>query len=67
MARKEKNEKNVWAPSDPAAGHAFIYRVDYTMSGAFSTDIGAFKIELPLHILKDKSGNWADTLAVHIV
>lgn len=53
--------KNVWNPSDPVSGHAFIYRVDYTMSGVFSTDIGAFKIELPLHILKDKDGNWADT------
>ena len=31
------------------------------MSGKFSTDIGAFKIEVPLHILKDKDGNWADT------
>lgn len=53
--------KNVWNPSDSASGHAFIYRVNYTMSGVFSTDVGAFKIELPLHILKDKDGNWADT------
>lgn len=53
--------KNVWNPSDPTKGHSFIYRVNYTMSGTFSTDIGAFKIELPLHILKDKDGNWADT------
>lgn len=52
--------KNIWNPSDPMLGHAFIYRVDYTMSGLFSTDIGAFKIEVPLHILKDKNGNWAD-------
>ena len=51
----------VWNPSDPAAGHSFIYRAEYTMSGKFSTDIGAFKIEVPLHILKDKDGNWADT------
>ena len=53
--------KNVWNPSDPTKGHSFIYRVNYTMSGTFSTDIGAFKIELPLHILKDKDGNWTDT------
>ena len=53
--------KNVWNPSDPTKGHSFIYRVNYTMSGTFSTDVGAFKIELPLHILKDKDGNWADT------
>lgn len=56
----ESNGKNVWNPSDPAKGHSFIYRVNYTMSGTFSTDTGAFKIELPLHILKDKDGNWAD-------
>ena len=57
------DEKNVWNPSDSIAGHSFIYRVDYTMSGKFSTDIGAFKIEVPLHILKDKDGNWADTFS----
>lgn len=54
------NGKNVWSPSDPMLGHAFIYRVDYTMSGVFSTDVGAFKIEVPLHILKNKNGEWAD-------
>lgn len=53
--------QTVWNPSDPATGHSFIYRAEYTMSGKFSTDIGAFKIEVPLHILKDKDGNWADT------
>ena len=53
--------QTVWNPSDPAAGHSFIYRAEYTMSGKFSTDVGAFKIEVPLHILKDKDGNWADT------
>ena len=56
------NDKYIWNPSDPAAGHSFIYRVSYTMSGTFSTDVGAFKIEVPLHILKDKDGNWADSL-----
>lgn len=53
--------KYVWNPTDPTSGHVFIYRVDYTMSGTFSTDKGAFKVEMPLHILKDRDGNWADT------
>ena len=53
--------KYVWNPSDSASGHMFVYRIDYTMSGTFSTDKGAFKIEVPLHILKDRDGNWADT------
>ena len=39
--------QTVWNPSDPAAGHSFIYRAEYTMSGKFSTDIGAFKMKSP--------------------
>lgn len=53
--------KYVWNPTDPASGHMFVYTVSYIVSGTFSTDKGAFKIELPLHILKDRDGNWADT------
>ncbi len=38
-------EKSVWAPSDPAAGHAFIYlELTIPCRGAFSTDRGAFKM-----------------------
>lgn len=55
------NGKYVWNPTDPVDDHMFIYRIDYTMSGVFSTDKGAFKLEVPLHILKDRDGNWADT------
>lgn len=54
------DDKLVWTPTSSSKGHSFIYRVDYSMSGIFSTDIGAFRIELPLHILKDRDGNWAD-------
>lgn len=54
--------KYVWNPTDSAANHMFVYQLDYTMSGVFSTDRGAFKIEVPLHILKDRDGNWADSL-----
>ena len=53
--------KYVWNPTDSAANHMFVYQLDYTMSGVFSTDRGAFKIEVPLHILKDRAGNWADS------
>lgn len=56
-----KDGKYVYNPSESAAGHSFVYTVNYTMSGTFSTDAGAFKIEFPLHILKDRDGNWADT------
>ena len=56
-----RDGKYVWNPSDPVSDHIFMYRVDYTMSGTFSTNKGAFKLELPLHILKDRDGNWADS------
>ena len=39
--------QTVWNPSDPAAGHSFIYRAEYTMSGKFSTDSGACKMKSP--------------------
>ena len=53
--------KYVWNPTDPVTNHMFTYRLDYTISGTFSTGRGAFKMEFPLHILKDRDGNWADT------
>ena len=52
--------KYVWNPTDPVTNHMFTYRLDYTISGTFSTGKGAFKMEFPLHILKDRDGNWAD-------
>lgn len=56
-----KDGKYVWKTTDPDIEHMFIYRADYTTSGVYSMEKGAFKIELPLHILKDRDGNWADT------
>ena len=50
----------VYYPSTSSSGHSFIYRIEYAMSGQFSSEKGAFKIEVPLHILKDRDGNWAD-------
>lgn len=58
---EDRNGTYIYDPSDPAKGHPFIYRIEYSMSGTFSMEKGAFKIEVPLHILKDRDGNWADT------
>lgn len=54
------DENYVWSPTENDSGHIFVYRADYSMSGKFSSDIGAFKLEVPLHILKDRDDNWAD-------
>lgn len=56
-----KDGKYVWSPTDPASGHMFVYRVNYEISGTFSNGEGALRIELPLHILKDRDGAWADS------
>lgn len=56
----KRDGKYVWNPTDPAAGHMFVYRLDYTVSGTYSKGAGALRFELPLHILKDRNGNWAD-------
>ena len=33
----------------------------YSISGTASSERGALTFELPLHILKDRDGKWADT------
>lgn len=53
--------KWVWNPTDSASGHLFVYELSYTVLGAVSEEPGALRFELPLHILKDRNGNWADT------
>ena len=59
----EVNEEGqyVWAPTNSEAGHSFVYRADYTISGPHSQGEKTILITLPLHILKDRDGNWADT------
>lgn len=60
-ATKNSDGKFVWKPTDTASGHLFIYDVMYSISGTASSERGALTFELPLHILKDRDGNWADT------
>ena len=60
-ATKNSDGKFVWKPTDTASGHMFIYDVMYSISGTASSERGALTFELPLHILKDRDGNWADT------
>ena len=53
--------KWVWTPSTDSEKNTFFYDVIYAVSGEFTLKKGEFKIEVPLHILKDRNGNWADT------
>lgn len=56
----DEGDKYVWNPTDPASGHDFVYRLDYTVSSTYANGQRALQITLPLHILKDRDGNWAD-------
>ena len=60
-ATKNSSDQLVWNPTESASGHLFVYELSYSVSGTVSDEPGALKFELPLHILKDRDGNWADT------
>lgn len=51
----------VWAPTEPSKDHKFVYRLDYSLSGMFSSEPGSLRFELPMHIFKNRDGRWADT------
>lgn len=60
-ATKNSSGHWVWNPTESASGHLFVYNLSYSVSGIVSDEPGALRFELPLHILKDRDGNWADT------
>lgn len=60
-ATKNSAGQWVWNPTESASGHLFVYELSYYISGTVSDEPGALRFELPLHILKDRDGNWADT------
>ena len=60
-ATKNSAGRWVWNPTESASGHLFVYELSYSVSGVVSDEPGALRFELPLHILKDRDGNGADT------
>lgn len=60
-ATKNLSGQWVWNPTESASGHLFVYNLSYSVSGIVSDEPRALRFELPLHILKDRDGNWADT------
>ena len=57
---KQQNGKYVWTPEYYNSNNQFAYNMDYTVSGNMAMGEKALRFELPLHILKDRDGNWAD-------
>ena len=57
----KKDGKYVWTPEESTSRQQFAYSLDYSVSGELSTGKKAIQLEVPLHILKDRDGKWADT------
>lgn len=60
------NSDYVWTAENEAAGHRFIFRVNYNTSGNGVVDEGKIRISIPRSILKNKSGNSADTYEMSV-
>lgn len=61
------NDLYVWKAASSASGHAFIFNVNMdvnyiTGQNSGKMPVGTIKTVVPLHILKDKNGQYADTL-----
>ena len=52
--------RNIWDANRSTAEHAFIYRVNYSMSVDHNVPARAIEIRVPLHLLRDRDGNYAD-------
>ncbi len=58
-AEKEGN-KYIWSPTKQESGHSFIFRVNFSTTGEHDIEAGKLQITIPKHILKQKSGEYAD-------
>lgn len=54
----EQKNLAIYTPSVPNLAHRFTYRLDYTVNGTFP--YGGIQITLPLHLMKQRDGSWAD-------
>lgn len=60
-ASAQSDGKLVWTPSESVQDQHLSMKADYTISGSGTLVPGTVRITLPLHILKDREGNWADS------
>ena len=56
----------VWMADTVNKGHAFIYRVDYSMSGEGFRDANTIQFTVPKRLLRNRSGNFSDTTTLSI-
>lgn len=59
---ENKDDKYIWTADKSDEGHGFTYGLDFNTSGTGEYSPGAIEIRIPKHILRDKDGNYADTI-----
>lgn len=59
-AQKDDLDRLVWTANRSTNGHGFIFRVNYSTSGIDKTEPEDLEIRIPLHILRNRAGEYAD-------
>ena len=58
---RETDDKNyLWTATNSQSGHSFCYRINYSVSGENELNPGEFSIDIPLHVIRNEVGKWAD-------
>lgn len=57
----KEGDRYVWHVKSNATGHGVGYRVNYSTSGIADIPAGSLQIDVPVHIIKDRNGEYADT------
>ena len=58
--------KYVWTAPQADAGHLFVYRINYSLSGEGAFEAGEVELRLPRRLIKDRSGQYADEIELSI-
>lgn len=61
-----ESNKYTWNAESPTAGHPFVFQINFALSGQYSIDPYNVELRIPLHILKDRNGNYADDIEMSI-
>ena len=57
----KEGDTYIWHANSNASGHGVSYRVNYSISGRNTLPTNSVQIDIPLQIIRDKDGCWADT------
>ena len=55
------NKSYTWFAKSSDKGHEIAYRVNYSTSGEGEIEVGEFHFTIPMNMIRDKSGAYADT------